>query len=297
MEPFVVSNRLLGDPPKLRKRLADDGYLFLRDILPKDKVLDLRRRILEICGRAGWLRPGSEAMDGLTDRPPILESDDEFAPVYAQVQSLESFHGLKLDENVVRVVEDLFEEPVFPFPQTIARIAFPRDNARGTQPHQDWPFVGGSTESLSCWAPLGDVPSEVGGLNILAGSHKAGFLETRPAPGPGARTVDVDPSLTWHRSSYRSGDILLFKMFTVHAAAANLTPDAMRLSVDFRYTGVSHTIAGDWFRPHWDPRREPITWDVLEREWRDSPVAHYWERLPRVKTKAHEWFWEKGTRR
>ncbi len=38
MKPFTESNNLLNDPPGLRKRLRDDGYLFLRGILPRDEV-------------------------------------------------------------------------------------------------------------------------------------------------------------------------------------------------------------------------------------------------------------------
>ena len=294
MQPFVESNGLLDDPPGLRKRLRDDGYLFLRGILPTDEVLDLRRQVLEFCAQAGWLRPGANVMDGLADRNPISEDDDEYLDVYARVQALEAFHRLKFDAKIIRIMEDLFQEPVIPLPKTIARIAFPRDNDRGTKPHQDWTFVGGSMETISCWAPLGDVSLDVGGLRILAGSHKSGFLEPRPAIGPGSRIVDVDPGLEWHQSGYRSGDILLFKSLTVHAAASNLTPDELRLSVDFRYVGESHTIAEKWLRPHFDDVGEPFTWSTLEKEWRDSPIADYWERLPRLKTKRHPWFWETG---
>ena len=68
MNHFTESNDLLHDPPALRKRLRDDGYLFLREILPEDDVIHLRRRILEFCREAGWLREGSELMDGLTDQ-------------------------------------------------------------------------------------------------------------------------------------------------------------------------------------------------------------------------------------
>ncbi len=295
MRPFLESNDLLDDPPGLRKRLRDDGYLFLREILPKGEVLDLRRQVLEICAKAGWTRSGTDLMDGLADCDPIWEGDDAYIDVYAQVQALEAFHRLKLDENVINVMENLFQEPVIPFPRTIGRIAFPRDNARGTQPHQDWIFVGGSTETISCWAPLGDLPFDVGGLKILAGSHKAGFLEPRAALGPGGRTVYVDPSLEWHQSSYQCGDVLLFKPFTVHAAAANLTPDVMRLSIDVRYAGVSHAIYEKWLRPDFhDDVGEPFTWDTLEKGWLDSPIAHYWERLPKLKTMQHSWFWEAG---
>jgi hypothetical protein len=196
MKPFTESNNLLNDPPGLRKRLRDDGYLFLREIIPQDEVLDLRRQFLEILQEAGWLRSGANLMDGLTDHAPISDRDDEFYAVYARVQALEAFHRLKFHENFISIMEAIFQEPVIPFPQTIGRIAFP-NNPHGTPPHQDWIFTGGSTEAISCWAPLGDIPPEVGGLRVLAGSHKAGFLEPRPDPGPGARTCDVDPSLEW----------------------------------------------------------------------------------------------------
>ena len=294
MRPFVESNNLLNDPPALRRRLRHDGYLFLRGILPKDEVLDLRRQILEICAEAGWTRSGNGLADALANRDPVYEQDDEYIPVYAKIQSLEAFHRLKLDRSMIRIMEDLFQERVVPFPKTIARIAFPTTAEHITQPHQDWIFVGGSTETISCWFPLGDLPEAVGGLKILAESHKAGFLKPRPAGGPGARIVDVDPGLEWRHSSFGCGDILLFKMFTVHAAAANRTSDTMRLSIDVRYTGESHAIAENWLRPHLDEVGEPFTWDTLEKEWRDSPVARYWERGYDIKTVRRDWFWEHG---
>ena len=293
MKHFTESNDLLDNPPALRKRLRDDGYLFLRDILPKNDVLHLRQRILQCCQEAGWLREGSPLMDGLTDHEPILEGAEEWRPVYAKVQALEEFHRLKLHDNIRKIMEDIFQEPVFALPMTIARIAFPRDNERGTQPHQDWLYVGGSTEIISCWAPLGDVPAQVGGLKILKGSHKAGFLSPRSAPGPGGNMVDVDANLEWLQADYRTGDVLLFKSLTIHAAADNHTPDVIRLSMDFRYAGESHTITEGWLQPHFHWLGDPFSWEVLEQGWRDSPTAHYWERIENLKTKPHERFGRK----
>ena len=105
MKHFDQSNDLLKDPPALRKKLRDDGYLFFRELLPRDDVLSVRRRILEFCQVEGWLREGSAPMDGLTDLPPIREAEDAWRPVYAKLQALESFHRLKLDQNVHRVME------------------------------------------------------------------------------------------------------------------------------------------------------------------------------------------------
>lgn len=288
MKPFTESNDLLVDPRSLRKRLDDEGYLFLRNILPNDQILTLRRQILDVCREVGWLRDGSDLMAGLTDHTPILEGEPEWRPAYAKVQEMEAFHRLKLHTKIQGIMENLIGEPVFALPMTIARIAFPRDNQRATQPHQDWLYVGGSTETISCWGPLGDIPMSVGGLKILAGSHKAGFLVPAPAQGPGGNAVYVDPTLEWVQSDFRVGDLLLFKSLTVHAAADNHTEDVLRLSIDFRYTGISHTITEPWLQPHFHWLGEAFSWDALDKEWRDSPTARYWERLPNLKVKPHE---------
>lgn len=288
MNYFTESNDLLDQPGALRKRLKEDGYLFIRDILPKAEALFIRQCILGFCRDEGWLQEGSALMDGLTDHEPLVEGSKAWRPVYAKIQALEAFHRIKLHDKMHRMMEDLFEEPVFALPMTIARIAFPNDNERGTQPHQDWFYVGGSTETLSCWAPLGDIPSEVGGLKLLKGSHKAGFLSTHTAPGPGGHAVDVDPDLEWFQGDYRLGDVLIFKALTVHAAADNHTRDVLRLSIDFRYTGQSHSIVEGWLQPHYNWLGEPFTWDTLGKDWLDSPTARYWERLPNIKTKPHE---------
>ena len=293
MKHFTESNNLLTNPPMLRKRLRDDGYLFLRGILPKNDVLTVRQRILEFCQEAGWIQKGTELMDGLTDHEPLLEGHVDWAPVYAKVQALELFHRLKLHQNIHLIMEDIFQESVFALPMTIARMAFPCDNERGTQAHQDWLYVGGSTEIISCWAPLGDIPEKVGGLKILGGSHKAGFLTPKPASGPAPLTVDPDTTLEWLQADYHAGDVLLFKALTVHAAADNHTPNVLRISMDFRYAGESHTITEPWMQPHFYQRGNPFSWDVLDKEWRDSPTARYWERLPHLKTKPYDEMWKK----
>src|SRR5262245_9401714 len=174
VQPFVESNDILNDPTALLRRLRRDGYLFVRGLLPREDVLDLRRRVLQFCDEEGWLRKGSDLMDGLTDREPLVEGEPAWEPVYEKIQQCEQFHRLKLHPNVRKLMEEIFDEPVVALPMTIGRIAFPRDNARATAPHQDWLYVQGSTDTVSCWAPIGDIPEEVGGLKVLAGSHKTG---------------------------------------------------------------------------------------------------------------------------
>lgn len=279
-QPFVESTDLVGDPNALLRRIRRDGYLFIRCLLPREDVLDVRRRILRFCEEEGWLRPGSDLMEGLTDIAPIAEGEKPWEPVYEKIQRCEQFHKLKMHPNVRKIAESIFDERVVALPMTIARVAFPRDNARGTQPHQDWIYVQGSMDTLSYWAPLGDVPAEVGGLKLLQGSHKKGFLWPRKALGPGGHTVECDPKLQWVASDYRAGDVLIFLPLTIHAARENLTQDRLRLSIDFRYTGVSHAIVESWMKPHFHWLGDKFQWDSLDKDWTDQSLRRYWEREP-----------------
>ena len=63
MHPFLVSTDVMDSPEELRRRMRRDGYLFLPGLLPPDRVLHLRRRILDICARHGWLTPGTDPME------------------------------------------------------------------------------------------------------------------------------------------------------------------------------------------------------------------------------------------
>lgn len=280
IQPFVDSTDLVGNPDALLRRIRRDGYLFIRGLLPREDVLDVRRRILQFCAEEGWLRPGTNPMDGLTDHAPLVEGEPAWLPVYEKIQRCEQFHKLKMHPNVRKVAEAIFDERVVALPMTIARVAFPRDNARATQPHQDWIYVQGSMDTLSCWAPLGDVPVEVGGLKLLAGSHKKGFLWPKRAAGPGGHTVDCDPKLSWVGSDYRAGDVLIFLPLTIHAARDNMTPDHLRVSIDFRYTGVSHGIVDFWLKPHYHWLGPSLQWENLDKDWKDASLRRYWEREP-----------------
>ncbi|MDP7399436.1 MAG: phytanoyl-CoA dioxygenase family protein [Lentisphaeria bacterium] len=283
--PFVESNDILDKPDALLRRFLRDGYLFVRDLLPRDDVLNLRRQILDYCRDGGWLRDGTDVMEGITDHEPVREGDKVWVPVYEQVQKLEAFHRMKLHPNVQRLMEALFDEPVFCCPMTIARLAFPNDNAHATHPHQDWLYNQGSIFNVTCWVPLGDIPATVGGLKVLAGSHKAGFLIPHPAPGPGGQAVDVDSDLPWVASDFRAGDLLAFHGFVVHGARENHTPDRIRLSMDFRYAGISHTVADGSMNPHrnWAYPKK-FSWDNLDADWQDQELKRYWERRPKMKT-------------
>ena len=55
MQPFTDSTPLVDDPAALNERLAAEGYLFVRGLLPRQAVLDVRRQCRAVAAAGDWL--------------------------------------------------------------------------------------------------------------------------------------------------------------------------------------------------------------------------------------------------
>jgi ectoine hydroxylase-related dioxygenase (phytanoyl-CoA dioxygenase family) len=132
----------------------------------------------------------------------------------------------------------------------IGRITFPNNVTQTTAAHQDHWYIRGTPATYTIWTPLGDCPRELGGLAVLRGSHKGGFIEHRQHPekkyaGHGLADDQLPDAggAGWVAGDFEAGDFLLFHSFTVHKALPNLTPDRLRLSTDNRYQREGDAIA------------------------------------------------------
>src|SRR5947207_1042773 len=112
-KPFIESTDLLDHPPALRQRMRDNGYLFLRGVGPKNKLLQLRRDILELCREAGWLDPSADLMEAKWNGAgPFTEGDKEYMDVYKKIIHLESFAAASADERLTQVMANVLNGPV-----------------------------------------------------------------------------------------------------------------------------------------------------------------------------------------
>lgn len=277
LQPFEDSSDLLGDSQAIRDRAERDGYFYVRGLLPTERVLGVRRDIVTILDRHGWLQAGTDSMDGIADMSALTnEGEPAFMAVYDEVQRLESFHRLALEPALIDFLGDLFDDTVLAHPRNIARLMFPQNNTNKTPPHQDFIHIQGTENTWTCWAPLGDCPRELGGLEILAGSHHAGLLPGRVAPGAGGVGVDTDGVAgTWRAGDLQAGDVLLFQSLTVHQGTSNTTADRMRLSVDYRYQPLSEPVVEGSLLPH----HGRLTWDDIYADWSDDAPRYYWREL------------------
>ena len=68
MNQLLESNEILDDAEQLKARLDQDGYLFFRQLIESEPLLELRREMLDVMNRNGWLVAGSELMEGRSQR-------------------------------------------------------------------------------------------------------------------------------------------------------------------------------------------------------------------------------------
>lgn len=276
MDEFVDSSDLLGNDAALRARAAADGTLFFRGLLPADAIFDLRHRILEICAEAGWLKPGADLDDGIAAPGVIhVEGEPEYMAVYDRVTRLEAFHRLAHHPRLLAMFDALFGEPTLAHARNIARIIFPNAAQHTTPAHQDYLHIQGSVETWTSWIPLGDCPQALGSLAVLPGSHRDGLFPVQQSLGAGGFGIDTsEMPLRWAASDFKAGDVLVFQSMLVHKGLPNRTPDRLRLSVDFRYQGVSQPIVASSLEPHFGR----LSWDEIYAGWSSDEYRYYWKR-------------------
>lgn len=264
MDEYRDSTDALRDGTTLRRRLADEGYLFFRGLLDADRVDDVRRRVLDRIAAHGWLRDDTDPDDqrpGYVARP---ETDPTYWDGYRAVQGLQPFHDLAHDAALVDMAATLVDDQVVVHPRKIARISYPFGMVP-TAPHQDYRYIQGTVDTFTVWAPLGACPGDLGGLRVLRGSQDDGLRPTFSAGGAGGLGVDTDPDdPDWASADYEPGDVVVFHSLTVHAARPN-ERDKVRLSVDYRYQSAAEPMVMASLHPHFHP--DVPDWGVLTDGW------------------------------
>ena len=105
MQPFIDSAPILGDPAALRARMAEDGYLFVKGLLPREAVVGVRAQALAIADGEGWLRAGTAAEDGIAETAAAcVDPQEPFLKVLRRLYKLEDLHALKHHPHVTAVM-------------------------------------------------------------------------------------------------------------------------------------------------------------------------------------------------
>ena len=233
--PFLEDSApLLADPEALRKRWAEDGALFFKNVLDKDAVAKVRGEYLRRLKAMGLVDAdatepvwtGVDKVDGA-----LAESIDD--SLWGELVSHASFD---------HVVSTLLGHPPTWIPMVVYRSSHPLSpeqvpaDAFGLK-HQDG-FFNKGIDFITCWVPLMTIDDEVGGLAVVPGGHKKPSLHNPDAPPifpiPDGAIRDEE----WRRGDYEAGDVLIFHNGIAHAGLPNQS-DLFRLSLDIRFLSTA----------------------------------------------------------
>jgi hypothetical protein len=261
VDELADSGGLIDDPDGLRRRLAADGYLFFRGLLPADQVLAAGHAVLARLHAGGWV--DDRAIPSI--QPRAVNSMDALAdPAFRAAMFGPAFNQIPYLPALRQVVRRVLGPDAFSYPAKVLRAVYPerpQARPRGRYIHYDY-GVSGVQDMLTSWIPLMDVTPLIGGLAVQPGGHL----------GPPRRPRPLSQSERgWATTSYEPGDAIIFHCLTPHAALPN-QGSALRISGDFR-----------WQRPD-----QPAPAELIEGP-RASPAGQRHEMFSRMFGRAPWW--------
>ncbi|KAF3053694.1 hypothetical protein E8E11_011358 [Didymella keratinophila] len=189
---------------ELRRRYNDDGYVFLKGLLPKEDVLKAREEYFSMLAPSGVLKPGTQPVEGIFDADknpadyPGIGAGAAAGNGRPGEETAEQFVNLALQAHYADWYKEKFcKHPVLK--EFIARMtgwgdentlavrrSLLRNNTPGNKAigvHYDQIFLRhGEPTSVTAWVPMGDV-SLSGGGHTLGREVEADFTTKAKASG------------------------------------------------------------------------------------------------------------------
>ena len=260
MDELADSAYLVNDADGLRRRLADDGYLFFRGLLPAGQVQAAGQAVQAQLRSGGWI--DDRGIPSI--QPRAVNSMDALAdPAFRAAMFGPAFNEIPYRPALREVVRRILGPRAFSYPAKVLRAVYPerpQARPRGRYIHYDY-GVSGVQDMLTSWIPLMEIPVKIGGLAVQPGGHRGPPRRPRPlsATEPG-----------WATTSYEPGDVIIFHCLTPHAALPN-RGSTLRISGDFRWQRPGPTPAELVLGP---AARPP---EMFSRLFRRQP---WWEPVP-----------------
>lgn len=260
---------------QLRAFYADNGYLWIKGLLPAEDVWECREAYFDYLSNTGLLKEGTSTRQGVycggdwrqwmapgkLRRKFGLEQDTEYTRKMVDAHSAAWYRQFCEHPDMKAFIERFAGWRS----ASLLERSLLRPNIPGgeiTQVHYDQIFLrGGPPTSLTAWVPLGDCDMEGGGLLYLQDSVSLGQqFEARFAAAAADLTEDEKMSAfnrtmmdtgylekdadkfsrlwqrPWLAADYEAGDVVIHSPYMIHCSALNEHPDGViRLATDLRF--------------------------------------------------------------
>jgi phytanoyl-CoA hydroxylase len=221
-------NQSSSDLPmdEIRRRYNEDGYVFMKGLLPREDVLKAREEYFKMLSPSGVLQPGTEPVEGIFDAEkdaadfpgigagaaggngrPGAETADQFVDLALQAHYADWYketfckHPV-LKDFIARMTG--WGEDTLGIRRSLLRNNTPGNKAIGV--HYDQIFLRyGAPTSVTAWVPMGDISLAGGGLIYLEkGESRNGWLSQLLTCIPG-HTLGREIEAEFTRKATESG--------------------------------------------------------------------------------------------
>lgn len=282
------SNDILNNVEAMHQRMADEGYLFFRELIPRQEVLDARREILLKYAIVGEIDPRQPLMDAIFNSDSVIDKVNLRA-FSESVRSGAAYLNVVLNRNVMGFWQQFLDAPIHCYDMRWPRFVRPGE---GCGFHYDGPYMNRGTDRLyTSWIPLGDVTKQEGALIVLENSHRADDLLNTYAKKDADKDklvwLSTDPRKLqerfggrWLSTDFCAGDVLCFTMHTLHGALDNNSPiGKCRLTSDTRYQPANEVKDERWNGDNFEAHgRNMVFYPGLGR-WNNKEFQDEWKRV------------------
>lgn len=221
------AQRLLRLSEEQRRQFEENGFLRLENVFSADQIAVMSDELEYIMQT--WTTPG-RGWEGPW-RKQYLNADQEAKAQLSAIHELQhyaaSYARALLQPKLVEAVADLIGPEVEFHHMTLHAKApeygtpFPMHQDNPFYPHSDGRYIDAIIH-------IDDATEENGCLKFLQGSHKLGALEHVKIGSPHLPPAEYQLADAVSCPA-KSGDVVLFSIYTVHGSALNTTPEWRRL--------------------------------------------------------------------
>jgi hypothetical protein len=263
--PMTPSNHIFHDPVALRQQLDQDGYIYLKNLVPRESI---RGAYVDVCRQLEknnwWSKEVEDELlqrDGFTFGAASPPAGTILPTPVTPFHITEKVSKACFGPSIVASVRHLFGGGAECMNFNSLDLSFSGERHGFYMPSV---YMNQGTKLvLTCWVALHDMPFNVGGIVCSKGSNSSpAFAKVRETYGAhevetgdicGDGTLTWDPADVWNlgggecplaTSSFEPGDVVFTTVYTMQSFSTNLSKQ-WRLSAQSRWVMHGDDIGCD----------------------------------------------------